>query len=151
MEKVNAGVALLCRKLILDCIKVEMSKKPCDIGGRLVYPYSIERGGKAVIATPIPVEERPCQYLNETELMYEEGDSLNGKRLWGCADKPNRTYRRDVGSSKVRSGRHSRQGVEILGEECYILIVSSWSSDSVKIMPSDYVKQYISDTVHELE
>ena len=44
MEKVNAGAALLCRKLMLDCIKVEMGKKPCDIGARLVLKEEVEHG-----------------------------------------------------------------------------------------------------------
>ena len=146
MEKVNAGAALLCRKLRLDCIKVEMSKRPREIDGRLVYPYSVERGGKAVIITSIPTKERPQKYLNEIELLYEEEDSLNGKRFWGCTDKPNRTYLQNIGSSAIRSGRHSRQEAEISGMECYAVIVSSWVGDNIDILPSDYVKQCINDT-----
>ena len=141
MEKTEAGTAMLCRKLGLNCIKITMAKRPREEGGRLVYPYSIERGGIAVILEAIPQENRPDKYFNETELLCDEGDKLNGKKLWGCNDKPNRTCPKTVGEVNVRSGRHSRQGAEIKGDQCYIVIVSSWRGNNINILPLNYSTQ----------
>lgn len=140
-ERVNAGVALLCHRLKLNCMKIEMSKRPRNNGGKLLYPYKVDRGGIATILISLPIEGRSSSYLNETEILYEVGDKLNGKSLWGCTDKPNRTRRREVGTSAIRSGRHSRQGIEISGEPCYAIVVSSWDGKTLEELPADYVKR----------
>ena len=137
----KAGAALLCRRLKLDCMKVEMSKRPRYDGSKLLYPYRVSRGGVATILISLPIEGRLPSYLNEIEMLYEAGDNLNGKILWGCTDKPNRARKHEVGTSSVRSSRHSRQEVEISGEPCYVIIVSSWDGESLKELPSDYARR----------
>lgn len=144
-EKIEEGTAILCRKMRLDCIKIEMGKRPINLDGKLVYPCSIERGGIATIIISLPLEERIEKYLNENEILYQEGDSLNEKKLWACTNKPNRARDRLIGTSEARSGRHSRQKMEVKGSPVYAVIVSSWSGKNIKILPLDYAKELSSD------
>lgn len=139
--KMDTGTAILCRKMELNCIKVEMRKRPIDLDGKLMYPYNIERGGIATILVSLPLEERLEKYLNETEILYEAGDSLNGKKLWACSNKPNRARDKIIGTSEARSGRHSRQLMEVKGDLVYAVIVSSWDSKNIEILPLDYAKE----------
>lgn len=37
-EKVEAGSAILCRKMKLNCLKIEMGERSIDLGGRYMYP-----------------------------------------------------------------------------------------------------------------
>ena len=139
-EKIKAGTAILCQKMKLDCIKIEMRKRPINLDGKLVYPYSIERGGIATIIISLPLEKRLKKYLNESDISYEEGDSLNGKKLWACTNKPNRARDKTIGTSDVRSGRHSRQAIEVKGNPAYAVIISSWNRQNIETLPLDYAK-----------
>lgn len=143
--KMDAGTAILCQKMKLDCIKIEMGKRPINLDGKLVYPYSIERGGIATIIISLPLEKRLEKYLNENEILYEETDNLNGKKLWACSNKPNRARDKVIGTSEARSGRHSRQIMEVKGNPVYAVIVSSWNGKNIEILPLDYTKELSSD------
>ena len=134
-ENIEAGSAVLAKKLKINCIKINFAQRPRIINGNFVYPYNIERGGIVIITSEIPIEDRPKQFLNEKYLYFQEDDSINGSKLWCYTDKPNKKAKRDIGTLEVRSGRHSRQELEVEGERCYAVIITSWNKEKYYFSP----------------
>ena len=142
-EHIETGTAILAKKIKINTLKVVLGKIPRIIDGKCFYPFSVERGGIAEIISPLDDDEQPQKFLNERCIYFEKGDTLNAKKLWGCSDKLQRDRQIQKGVSDVRSGDHSRQNAEIRGKFCYVVIISSWNGENIKILPLDYERTQI--------
>ena len=144
-EYVEVGTAIIAGKIKIDAIKINLGKRTRVINGKLFYPFAIERGGIVEILSPLEVPEVPWAFSNEKVLYSEKGDKLNAKRLWGCSDRLQNDRQKQKGTSEVRSGDHSRQSMEIRGNYCYAVIISSWRGENINILPSDYERRKLTD------
>lgn len=138
------GSAVLAKELNINCMKFTPSRRPIpspqDVYGvEVVYPYSIDRGGKVVVVASLPETDRPENFAGESCLAFDVGDCVDGKKLWGCSDKvPGKPC---FGTSEGKSGRHSRQDVVVKGKLCYAVCVSSWSGENIDPHPLEQLKK----------
>ena len=142
-EFMEAGASILAKRIKINAMKVVLGKRPRIIHDEIFYPFDVERGGIIENITPLQDEKRFDKFLNERFISFEKGDKLNAKKIWGCSDKMQRERQLQKGVSNVRSGDHSRQSIEINGDLCYAIIISSWNGENIKILPLDYEKQAI--------
>ncbi|NLL36575.1 MAG: hypothetical protein GX256_03520 [Fretibacterium sp.] len=138
-ENVAPGAAVLAEELHINCMKFTPSRRPIalSLNQGVFFPYTV-REGRVVVATPLMEPDRPQSFLNECKLDFNEGDSINGKNLWGCSDAMSGKLRK--GTSEGRSGSHSRQDVVVKGKLCYAVIVSSWSGENIDPHPLNQLK-----------
>ena len=125
-------------KLKINCMKFTANGRDgieTAFGRR--YTFSLEYD-EVVIEEATAKHDRPEEYCGNKNVKYEVGEKISGKKVWGSSDK--RLGRIKKGLSGERSGRHSRQTVEIQGKECYAEIITSWTAESIEIHPLEYIK-----------
>lgn len=130
MARKNAPyAALLAAWISVDCMRFHATPRPVQSAKGRLFLYSAN-GGTATIKKSLSTSDRPQEFLGNAYLLYEEGDAIEGKDIWGCSDRPPGKIL--VGTSNVRSGGHSRQEVDIKAKElCYAVVISSWDGRSI--------------------
>lgn len=139
VTKNTPNAALLAARLSVNCMRFHTTPRPVQLEEGQVFMYSVH-GGTATIKSALSTSDRPDDFLGNSELLFDEGDSITGKSIWGCSDSPSGKIH--IGTPNVRSGGHSRQEVDIKAKElCYAVIISSWDGESIAPPhPMEYVK-----------